>query len=123
VSLSFADKKILVIDESPKTTNDRTWCFWEKQAGIFEPIVYHRWEKLDFFSKKYSATLKIKPYQYKMIRGIDLYTFVKNESTKHSNIEWRYEKIKSIQTVNEKAIGRTGNGNPDCRLYLQQYSF
>ena len=100
----FADKKILIIDVSPKTTNDRTWCFWEKQTGIFESIVHHRWQKLDFFSKKYSATLTIQPYQYKMIRGIDLYTFVKKESTKHSNIEWRYGKVKSIQTVNEKGI-------------------
>ncbi|MES2372283.1 MAG: lycopene cyclase family protein [Bacteroidota bacterium] len=100
----FADKKILIIDGFPKTTNDRTWCFWEKQPGIFEPIVYHRWEKLDFFSKQYSATLNIEPYQYKMIRGIDLYTFVKKESTKHPNIEWRYEKVKSIQTVDEQAV-------------------
>jgi lycopene beta-cyclase len=100
----FAGKKILVIDESLKTSNDRTWCFWEKQPGIFEPIVYHRWQKLDFFSKKYSATLQIQPYQYKMIRGIDLYTFVKGESANHRNIEWRYERIKNIKTVNEKAI-------------------
>lgn len=100
----FADKKILIIDESPKTINDRTWCFWEKQPGIFESIVYHRWKKLDFFSKQYSATLNIEPYQYKMIRAIDLYTFVKKESTKHPNIEWRYEKVKRIQTINEQAV-------------------
>ncbi len=99
----FKNKKILVIDQAPKTTNDRTWCFWEKEAGIFESIVHHRWEKLNFFSNIYSDTLHIFPYQYKMIRGIDLYTFVKNESAKHSNIEWRYEKIQSIQTKDDKA--------------------
>jgi lycopene beta-cyclase len=60
--------------------------------------------KIGFFSETYSATLEIDPYQYKMIKGIDLYTFVKNESTKHSNIEWRYEKVNNIRTVNEKAI-------------------
>ena len=32
----FADKKILLIDKEPKTKNDRTWCFWEKQDGFFE---------------------------------------------------------------------------------------
>ncbi|MEO7530540.1 MAG: lycopene cyclase family protein [Sediminibacterium sp.] len=100
----FADKKILVIDQFPKTANDRTWCFWEKQAGIFEPIVYHQWNQLNFFSKSYSETLVIDPYQYKMIRGIDLYTYVKETSIKYSNIEWRYEKIKAIRSDHEKAF-------------------
>ena len=100
----FNDKKILIIDQSTKTKNDRTWCFWEKQKGIFEPVVHHQWNKLHFFSDKYSATLEIEPYQYKMIRGIDLYTYVKEESAKHTNIEWRYEKIKKIETVNDTAI-------------------
>jgi lycopene beta-cyclase len=100
----FKDKQILVIDQSPKNTNDRTWCFWEKMPGIFEQIVHHRWGKLNFFSDSYSDTLTISPYQYKMIRGIDLYSFVKNKSTAHSNIEWRNEKVKSIYNSVNNAI-------------------
>jgi lycopene beta-cyclase len=100
----FEGKKILVVDQSPKTKNDRTWCFWEKNAGLFEPIVYHRWEKLNFYSLFFSATLNIKPYQYKMIRGIDLYEFVKKGSQIHGNIEWRYETVKNIHTLNGQAI-------------------
>ena len=40
--------KILVIDKETKIQNDRTWCFWENQPGLFEPIVYHQWKKLEF---------------------------------------------------------------------------
>jgi len=36
----LADKKILLIDKEPKTKNDRTWCFWEKENGFFDEIVY-----------------------------------------------------------------------------------
>ncbi len=36
----FANKKILLADADTKNKNDRTWCFWEKQEGLFEPIVY-----------------------------------------------------------------------------------
>lgn len=100
----FADKKILVVDQSPKNKNDRTWCFWEKEKGLFESIVYHRWEKLNFYSDHFSTTLAISPYQYKMIRGIDLYESVQTESNKHSNIEWRYETVKGIFTENDKAV-------------------
>jgi lycopene beta-cyclase len=105
----FGDKKILVIDQSPKTQNDRTWCFWEKEPDIFESIIHHRWEKIEFFSNSYADTLNISPYQYKMIQGIDLYTFVKEESNKHPNIEWKYETIQSIKNIDRKAVVETSS--------------
>ncbi len=114
----FNDKKILIIDQSPKTKNDRTWCFWEKENGIFESIVHHRWSDIDFLSNQYSATLNIAPYQYKMIQGIDLYTFVKKESEKHPNIEWRYEEIKSIKNTDQK-----GEVNTSTQTFIADYIF
>lgn len=92
----FRDKKILVIDQSPKTENDRTWCFWEKEAGFFESIVHHHWNKVNFYSKEFSNTITLSPYQYKMIRGIDFYNYIKRETNNQLNIEWRNEKVKSI---------------------------
>jgi len=44
----FSNKKILLIDKVDKRQNDRTWCFWEKQAGFFEPIISKKYEKLWF---------------------------------------------------------------------------
>lgn len=119
----FSNKKILVIDQSPKTTNDRTWCFWEKEAGLFEPIVYHRWQQLNFFSKNYSATMNIAPYQYKMIRGIDFYEYVKEESKRHPNIEWRYEKVNAIHTEKNKAIIETANQTISCDFLFNSILF
>ncbi len=103
----FKDKKILVIDQSIKQTNDRTWCFWEKQSGLFEPIVHKQWDKINFYSNSFSATLPIGPYQYKMIRGIDLYTYVREEAEKHPNIEWRYGKVNTIRNKEDKAVVET----------------
>jgi lycopene beta-cyclase len=34
----LSDKRILLIDRAPKTSNDRTWCFWEVQPGSFEAV-------------------------------------------------------------------------------------
>ncbi len=114
----FSDKKILVIDQSPKIQNDRTWCFWEKEAGIFEPIVHHQWSNIEFFSGSYSDTLPIYPYQYKMIQGIDLYQFVKKETEKYSNIEWKYETIQSIKNMDKKAAVETST-----QLFTADYVF
>ncbi len=99
----FDDKKILVIDQSKKVTNDRTWCFWEKEPGIFEPIIHHQWKYANFFSDVYSSILDLSPYQYKMIHGLDLYSYVKQASASRTNIEWRYAIVKSVNNNTDRA--------------------
>jgi lycopene beta-cyclase len=89
----FNDKKILLVDKGPKTKNDRTWCFWEKQKGFFEEVVYRKWDSISFFSNDYSSALQIAPYQYKMIKGINFYEYCFAEITKHRNIEIMYSEI------------------------------
>ncbi len=100
----FHDKKILVIDHSGKTTNDRTWCFWEKKPGIFESIVCHSWPVARFLSRYFSASLDLSPYRYKMIRGLDLYTHVRTQSLQHPNIEWRCETVHSLRQEDDRAV-------------------
>ncbi|RYZ21294.1 MAG: lycopene cyclase, partial [Chitinophagaceae bacterium] len=70
---ALQNKRILLVDEVRKGANDRTWCFWEKGDGFFEPVVCKRWDKLWFLSEGFSKELSIAPYRYKMIRGIDFY--------------------------------------------------
>lgn len=102
----FSSKKILVVDADDKSLNDRTWCFWEKEADIFEPVVHHIWEELDFFSNHFSTVMDIAPYQYKMIRGIDFYNYVKNKIAPVSNIEWRKATVsKLIQKSTDHLAG------------------
>jgi len=100
----FSDKKILVIDQSPKTINDHTWCFWEQQSGIFEEIVYHKWKQLDFYSNHFSARYDIFPYEYKMIRAIDFYNNVFDKAKQHQNILFYYGKVQSVQNENNSAV-------------------
>ena len=69
------NKRFLIIDQSDKKSNDRTWCFWEKGKGYFEKLVHHEWEKLDFKQSGFSGNLDMGGYRYKMIRGIDFYTY------------------------------------------------
>ena len=92
----FASKKILVVDADAKQQNDRTWCFWETKPDLFEPIVYHQWNKLDFYSDHYSSELSINPYTYKMIKGIDFYNYVKTSVSVSPNIEWRNTTVKRL---------------------------
>ncbi|MCA6462139.1 MAG: lycopene cyclase [Chitinophagaceae bacterium] len=92
----FEGKKILVLDAAEKNTNDRTWCFWEKGNGVFESIVSHAWSRLNFFSADYATNRELAPYRYKMIRGIDLYDFVKEKAVQHPGVTWLKERVPAI---------------------------
>ena len=92
----FNDKKILLIDKEPKITNDRTWCFWEKDTGYFEPVVFHSWDQLWFYSKDHSALYQIDPYRYKMIRGEDFYKYCFDLISRFSNVTIQYSNVEAI---------------------------
>ncbi len=106
----FSDKKILLVDKTQKNSNDRTWCFWEKEEGFFEPIVYKKWSALNFFSNTFSSPLTIDPYQYKMVRGIDFYNYCFDEIKKHTNIEIIYAEVNQVYYHKEGITLHTGNG-------------
>ena len=96
----FKDYSVLLIDAAIQNTNDRTWCFWEKQQGPLEAIVHHRWEHGLFKSPSFTQDLYLNPYTYKMIRGIDFYN--------HILPQLFQERIKafffSLQTIRNKRV-------------------
>jgi lycopene beta-cyclase len=94
----FSDKKILVIDKDNKKSNDRTWCFWEKEPGIFDDIIYKRWDYLNFYSENFEKQLDIRPYTYKLIRGIDFYNYCFNEINQQQNIVFIQATIDKISS-------------------------
>jgi lycopene beta-cyclase len=92
----FTDKKILLIDKDPKHANDRTWCFWQKEEGLFGSVVCNQWNQLWFYGEDFSGQLDIEPYQYKMIRGIDFYEYCFNIIRKQKNFEILFEKVDQV---------------------------
>ena len=101
------NKKLLLIEKSPKKLNDRTWCFWEKDPGYFENIVHKRWEKLDFFDSGVAIPLQMAPYTYKMIRGIDFYEHCFAKAASHPSVTIEY---------GEANIGRVEQGSRSIEL-------
>lgn len=88
LSGKFTDKKILVAEKDSKKTNDRTWCFWEKKPGFFDHLVKQKYSSLWFHAKGYSALNDISPYTYKLIHGIDFYSWCLDLVQQQENIEW-----------------------------------
>jgi lycopene beta-cyclase len=72
------DKKIAVIEPDHKNVNDRTFCFWtsEEELSTFklEKLVSSKWRQIQVAGREHQS---IRPLNYNHIRGIDLYTKVK----------------------------------------------
>lgn len=101
----LSSKKIVIIDKEPKTKNDRTWCFWEKGVGTFDAILYKKWDKL-YFGNQFGQLrlLEMGGYSYKMLRGIDFYTFVQAKLNEHPNVHFIYDTIRQIDSTSTQAI-------------------
>ncbi len=111
-------KRILIIDKNDKKQNDRTWCFWEKEADRFESIVYKKWETFNFYASDELLELDINPYTYKMIRGIDFYNYCKNIIDQTPNVDWIKDDILNIETIDNQTIVKTKN-----QTYTADYTF
>ncbi len=96
-------KKILVLDKAKKIHDDRTWCYWEKGEGTFEPIVHHKWKKLEFLTNDFKRRFNLKHHYYKMIKGIDFYNYVLKYAEGFENVTFKYGDIEKIETENGSA--------------------
>ncbi len=102
--------RILVLDKEKKGLNDRTWCFWEKDPGPFESIVFHKWNTLAFYSKDVETVFDLKQYTYKMIRGNDFYDFVLSKAKAFSNVHFEYTELLELNEEEGLGIVKTKNG-------------
>lgn len=114
----FKDKSILLIDKSDKKRNDRTWCFWEKENGFFDRLVYRQYEKLWFYSDGFQALNDIYPYKYKLLRGIDFNTYCIDLIQQQPNIEWIREEVQQLVSNESETFVKAGD-----RVYHARYIF
>jgi lycopene beta-cyclase len=97
----LSKKKILVVDANFNKGNDRTWCFWEDQAGPFESIVCKKWSNIEVLKGTMQRLLPTAPFEYKMIQGIDFYQYISAFAKGFDNVEWVASKILTIDSIND----------------------
>ena len=109
-SYYFSNKKILLIDENLKKTNDRTWCFWDKE-NLYESIVSKKWSEILFANNDWQNSLNISPYEYKKINGLDFYNFIFQKINNSKNIKWINDVVLEIDDLdkNVKVITKKGD--------------
>lgn len=122
----FTDEKVLLLDKSNKTQNDRTWCFWEKDVGEFDSVSSKTWPNIQFAGQEMDKSINIAPYSYKMLRGLDFYNEYLKRITAYKNIDFIQDEIEgtkeydnSIQVFGKKN-SYTANQVFDSRFDYQK---
>lgn len=103
----FKEKSILLLDKDAKKTNDRTWCYWEKEEGHFDELVHKKWNHVYFAGQQFSKRYSIKPYSYKMIRGVDFYESIFSKIKASTNITFRQEEVLSVDDNGQNVVVST----------------
>ena len=103
---NLASKSILVIDKSFQKTNDRTWCFWEKNISAFENLVKNSWDTISIHAEGFDKELPTAPFSYKMIQGIDFYNAILDKAKSKTNIHFQEATITGISVLDASNISK-----------------
>lgn len=103
----FSNKSILLLDKDAKKTNDRTWCFWERDSGDFDSICHKTWPNIYFAGQQFQKAYNIAPYTYKMLRGIDFYNHYIPKISQYPNVTFVKEEVVSVQEKNDQVLVTT----------------
>lgn len=100
----FDSHQIALIDPSTKSTNDKTWSFWEQGKGKWDAIVENTWNTALFKSKDVSLSLPLGSYHYKTIRSLDFYTWAKQQLALKSNIHFIVDSVDDIKESDDLLV-------------------
>lgn len=113
----FEKKKILIIEKDDKRINDRTWCFWEIGNGIYDEIIFHQWQKTNFYSSTQQLNLNLFPYRYKMIRAQDFYEFCINQLASAPQFDWVKDEIIAVDSNDHLILKGTIENYNSCHIF------
>lgn len=98
----FANKKLGIIEKKVTFNNDKTWCFWETDNGLYDSIIYASWKNGYVRAKQKFINFSLKDYTYKMLKSSDFYNYAKTQIDKASGIEWIEDEITAVITENDR---------------------
>ncbi|MFD2917547.1 lycopene cyclase family protein [Psychroserpens luteus] len=114
---SFDQKTIALIDPSDKTTNDKTWSFWETKPSQWNAIIHKSWNKASIITSKKTTNLNLTPYSYKTICAIDFYTEAKAQLNQKDNIYFIEERVSSVQEKDQVTVTTNKNSYTSTHVF------
>ena len=109
----FKNSKILVIDSSDKSINDRTWCYWaETPLDIHpkkSPIIF--WENISIRKGQKQVNKTLENLKYFHVKSSDFYSEIKERINEFPNVHLATDAITSIEQNSSGDVSVTTSEN------------
>jgi lycopene beta-cyclase len=124
---SLKDKNILLIDNSSKIENDRTWCYWADNPLEIHPkqtpLIF--WDKITVTESKKSISSHLQNLKYFHIKSSDFYKEVIEKIKKYPNISFIKDRVENIYSLQDGTVKYPlpDRGNSKLNLFLTVFLF
>lgn len=115
--------KVLIVDSTFAPINDKTWCFWTKEAPPFKEIIFRTWNKAFFSALELDAFIYLQDYSYHAIRSSDFREYVLRNLKNRANFDLLEENILDVSSNSNNAVLLTKNGNTYTADHIFQSVF
>lgn len=100
---------VLVIEPRTTYSNDRTWCFWQKNK---HPLAHKTWSAWTFSDSTEHLTQQTNQQQYQCLRAIDFYQSAVEAINKDAHVTLSLgHRVKQIKALNDGFVVHTNKGN------------
>ncbi|MEL6593958.1 MAG: lycopene cyclase family protein [Bacteroidota bacterium] len=103
--------RILLLEKSKKSENDRTWCYWSKEplpnVGGSDSV----WNQGLIATKKSQKKFSLKHHNYRMIRSSGFYQQSYRRFEQHPSVEVAYESVEKIERQGDRVLVQTEFGS------------
>ena len=113
------EKKILVLDKTINTENDKTWCYWESDNFDLSNFIHHTWNELEVGADGKIFTEKLSKYSYNCIRNGDYAKIIINKAKEFPNITFLETPITSFNSRNNTGVVSTEDGIFEAPIVFQ----
>ncbi|WP_226389360.1 lycopene cyclase family protein [Penaeicola halotolerans] len=117
---SLKDKNVLIIDDSPKNANDKTWCYWSDEILSIHPnqdqIV--SWNQVTVSDQIQEVQKPLAHYTYYHVKAIDLYDQVMTEINQSDNITYLTDRVVKTAFIDKGYIVTTENSGVYTGAYI-----
>lgn len=115
----LADKKVLIIDENPQATHDKTWCFWEAGSPPFTDIIHKKWNRVEVSAYENRLIQTLDVYPYYCIRSIDFQQKILNVIREHPSFHLLNGSVSSFSSDENKATLHTSDDSFNADYIFQ----
>jgi len=112
----WENEQIIVVDQSDKNENDKTWSFWKSRPSDFDDVIQHQWKELVFYSNAGNRIpLNCAGYTYNSIKSLDFYLYVQSYLHQFPNVSFIKDEITGIGSFGDECSLTTLNHSYTAR--------